>query len=281
MELRSASLIDTDIEGHYTFFPLADDISTRMHHHDFFEIFLIAEGHITHHINGHIEHIERGALVFIRPPDVHCFSQYQGADCKLINLAFTHNVFEALASFLDMPRAQILAPELPPTVALSTRNSGVLRDQLQQWGQVVHGDKAHARRRLRALLAHIISQHFFTGGSFSARPMPVWLQDLIQEMRRPEHFIEGRDALLRLANRTPEYVGRSFKQYLDMTPSQFINELRLDHARDLLLYTDLSPTDIAFDAGFGNLSYFYALFKDRWDCSPNQFRRQHQKAIIP
>ena len=100
-------------------------------------------------------------------------------------------------------------------------------------------------------------------------------------MQKRANFIEGREALLRMANRTPEYVGRSFKQHLGITPSQFINALRLDYATDLLLHTEQSPTDICYEVGFGNVSHFYHLFKDRGHCSPNQYRKQHQRTLIP
>lgn len=281
MELRSASIIDADIEGHYAFIPLADQISTRLHHHDFYEIFLVAEGNINHHINGETEHLTQGALVFIRPDDTHCFSQRPDGECKLINLAFLIRTFNALVVFLEFPHDPLLSPGHPPSVQLDVNRANQLRHQLQRWGHATHGDKQLSRQRLRALLASIISHYFVEQNAHTARSMPTWLQELVQQMRRPEHFIEGRDALLRLANRTPEYVGRSFKAYLDTTPSQFINDLRLDHADELLLNTDLSPTDIAYEVGFNNVSYYYHLFKARWGCAPNQFRNLHRRSAVP
>lgn len=281
MELRAASIIDSEIEGHYAFFPFAEGISTREHQHDFYEIFLITEGCIEHHINDEIEILTSGSLVFIRPTDAHFFKQYAENNCKLINLAFFTQTFDAIVNFLGFETDILLLSAQPTTIVLNNSDTVSLRTQLQHWGRMLYGEKNHSRQMLRALLAHIMSHCFIAQKVPLTEQAPLWLTDLVQTLQEPSNFIEGREALMRLANRTPEYVGRAFKKYLGLTPSQFINDLRLDYASNLLLNTDRAPMDIAYDAGFGNLSYFYHLFKMRWHCSPNQYRTQHQQTLVP
>ena len=280
MELRAASIIDVEIGGHYAFIPFAEQISTRLHRHDFYEVFLIAQGEITHHINGQVQHLTSGSLILIRPDDAHCFSQTEHKNCELINVAFLTPIFDAVVSFLELQRHLFATPELPLMKQLNSGDKKRLQEHLQYWGRLSYRDALTARRNLRALLAQIVSEHFASAAVQISEPMPPWLHQVIVEMKKQEHFIEGRVALLRLAKRTPEYVGRVFQQYLDKTPSQFINDLRLDYAGDLLLHTEQSPTEIAFEAGFGNVSYFYQLFKARWGCSPNQFRKDHRQTLI-
>ncbi|MGB1286592.1 MAG: helix-turn-helix domain-containing protein [Aggregatilineales bacterium] len=281
MELRAASIINSEIEGHYAFFPFIEGISTREHQHDFYEIFLIAEGSIEHHINGATDILKNGSLVFIRPKDAHFFRQYAGDNCKLINLAFLVRTFDVITTFLDFQADILLCSPQPPAQVLSHSDTLSLQNRLQYWGRMLYGEKPRSRQTLRALLAHIISHYFISQQEPLAEMPPLWLTDLIRAMQESDNFIEGREALMRLANRTPEYIGRTFKKHLGLTPSQFINNLRLDYAGNLLLNTDRSPTDIAYDVGFGNLSYFYHLFKVRWHCSPNQYRNQHQQTLLP
>ncbi|MGB7337275.1 MAG: helix-turn-helix domain-containing protein [Phototrophicaceae bacterium] len=281
MELRAAKIIDTDIEGHYAFYPFVDQISTRLHQHNFYEIFLIAEGSIQHHINGEVQQLNSGALVFIRPDDAHYFSKFQDTNCKLINLAFLSQTFTAIVTFLDLQSDTLLDVTQPPTIQLTKSDNVNLQMRLQIWGRSLYGNKTRSRQTLRTLLADTITEYFMADYILINDPIPKWLTTLKQEMQKTEHFTEGRDALMRLANRSPEYVGRAFKDYYRITPSQFINDLRLDYASDLLLTTDNSPTDIAYDTGFGNLSHFYHLFKARWHCSPNQYRKQHRRTLVP
>ncbi|MEL6272771.1 MAG: helix-turn-helix transcriptional regulator, partial [Chloroflexota bacterium] len=276
MELRAANIIDSEIEGHYGFFPIVDQISTRRHHHDFFEIFLIAKGTIHHHVNGETTLLSEGHLVFIRPEDAHCFSQHEHQNCELLNIAFLQSTQRDVCAFLDHDTCThvLLQPQLPPTVTVSQQALKSVIRQLEQWGRVLHRDKQRSRLALRGLLANVVSAHFLTPSHIVDDAIPRWLQTLCHQMEDRENIIEGRDALLRLANRTPEYVGRSFKQHLGITPSRFINDLRLDYAADLLLHTDQTLTEICYATGFGNLSHFYHLFKKRWRCAPNQYRKR-------
>ena len=283
MRLLAIDYIDSDIEGHYALYPQIEQVSTQAHQHDFYEIFLISEGWTTHHINGEALVLNRGALVFIRPDDEHYYSQYDNQNCELINLAFLSTTFIALADYIGLRIHDdpLLSSTMPPMTVLTATEQNRLVTQLSEWGHLMYRDKARSRVALRALLAYILSQFFITRVDNYGEDVPQWLLELCQQMQQKEYMIEGRDALMRLANRTPEYVGRSFQQYLGVTPSQFINTLRLDYASNLLLHTNDPVIDICYNVGFGNLSHFYHLFKARWKCSPKAFRKTNRRILIP
>lgn len=283
MRLLAVDYIDTDIEGHYALYPQIEYVSTQAHQHDFYEMFLIAGGQIIHHINGESIVLNSGALVFIRPDDEHFFRRYANQDCRLINLAFFSHTFVALTDYigLSIHDDSLLTAPMPPITLLTATEKNLLIAQLKEWGHLMYRDKVRSRLALRALLAHVISNFFITRVEDYSEDVPRWLIELCQQMQQKEHIINGRDALMNLANRTPEYVGRAFKQYLKITPSRFINNLRLDYASDLLLHTDHPVIEICYDVGFGNLSHFYHLFKARWDCSPKEFRKTNRRTLIP
>ena len=282
MKRLAENIIDSEIEGHYAFFPVVEDISTQEHQHDFFEIFLIADGAILHHINDEDILLQTGSLVFIRPNDAHFFNKHEDQSCELINLAFLEQTFRALVDYLglDLQNASLLTIALPPCVLLNTPQKNQVAAQLRQWGRYMYRDKGLSRLTLRALLARLLSDFFVARFEDFTGNMPQWLKDLCQEMERTENLAEGRTALLRLANRTPEYVGRAFKTHLGITPSKFINDLRLDYASDLLVHTDIPVIEVCHEVGFGNLSHFYHLFKTRWECSPIQFRKKNKQTLV-
>lgn len=283
MKLRAKDIIDPEIEGYYVFFPFVEHITTREHHHDFYEIFLIASGSIYHHINGENVLLTSGALVFIRPDDRHFYSPDADQNCELINFAFLSETLHRAITYLgvDHQNMAFLQATRPPITQLTISEKNQLVPQLKAWGRLIYRDKTQSRLVLRGLLGDVIATYFLARSDQFTIEIPLWLQEVCQQMRRKEHFIAGRDALMRLANRTPEYVGRSFKTYLGITPSQFINDLRLDLAADLLLYTDNPVIDICFEVGFENLSHFHHLFRARWGISPLQFRKQYRRDIIP
>lgn len=65
---------------------------------------------------------------------------------------------------------------------------------------------------------------------------------------------------------------RRFKKYLDKTPNQFINEVRLERARKMIVETQKPISQIAFQCGFNEPSYFAQQFKKLFDVLPSQLR---------
>lgn len=65
-----------------------------------------------------------------------------------------------------------------------------------------------------------------------------------------------------------------FREQTDMTPSQYVNERRLQAVRDALLHAPDSIAQLASRFGFCNQSALTRAFSQRFDLSPAQFRRQ-------
>ncbi len=66
---------------------------------------------------------------------------------------------------------------------------------------------------------------------------------------------------------------RRFKAFTGLTPSDYITELRLQKAKQLLTDTNLLIRDVAFSCGFENEYYFSNFFKKHTSMSPKAFRR--------
>lgn len=68
---------------------------------------------------------------------------------------------------------------------------------------------------------------------------------------------------------------KQFKQLTGLSPVQYINRLKIEKACQMLLSDDTSPRDISDFLGFYSLPYFYKVFKDITDMTPNQYRDIH------
>lgn len=81
-----------------------------------------------------------------------------------------------------------------------------------------------------------------------------------------------------------EYVGMSsshfqkiFKETMNISPNDYLINHRLTKAKELLLITDDSMTDIAYRTGFESNAYFSYVFKQKMKVSPSIYRKIHQK----
>lgn len=87
--------------------------------------------------------------------------------------------------------------------------------------------------------------------------------------------------IARVAAMTPVAFSRYFKRTTGRNVSDFINDLRISHAAELLRDTSHSVTHIAADAGYPTLSNFFRRFRERFGCSPLVYRRDSDYAATP
>lgn len=81
------------------------------------------------------------------------------------------------------------------------------------------------------------------------------------------------DQLATMVLINPHHFLRLFKKAYDTTPRQFLINLRLNAAKQLLQQTDQRVSSICHSIGFTSVSSFSGLFKEREGLSPSAFRK--------
>jgi len=74
---------------------------------------------------------------------------------------------------------------------------------------------------------------------------------------------------------TSNYLNRLVKQNLGQSTKQYIQNRRIDEAKRLLRYTELSVADIAEQLNFETASYFVRAFSKVTKTTPLQYRTSH------
>jgi two-component system response regulator YesN len=101
-------------------------------------------------------------------------------------------------------------------------------------------------------------------------------------IRRAKEYIEGHyaDPELSLsevaaqANLSPSHFSSVFSQETYQTFKEYLTELRINKAKELLRMTRLRSTDIAYQVGYNDPHYFSSVFKKNTGLSPIEFRSQ-------
>jgi AraC-like DNA-binding protein len=86
-------------------------------------------------------------------------------------------------------------------------------------------------------------------------------------------------ALEDLANDSQMSISRFsfiFKEQLGSPPMDYLNDLRLERARMMLLLGNKSILEISQECGFGSTSYFTTRFSRKFSCTPSLYRQQHK-----
>lgn len=96
-----------------------------------------------------------------------------------------------------------------------------------------------------------------------------------------DHFREqiSVDEVATLTNLTVPSFCRYFKKVTNKTFTHFVNEYRITHSLKLLAEQPLSITDICYESGFNNFSYFNRTFKSFTGKSPMEYRKEFRNIV--
>ena len=72
------------------------------------------------------------------------------------------------------------------------------------------------------------------------------------------------------------YLLRTFKRHVGMTPLCYHHQIRCKKAKDLLIRTDLSVSEIGELVGFVSSSHFSHIFRKTEGCTPSEYRKRHR-----
>ncbi|GAB1266114.1 GlxA family transcriptional regulator [Aurantivibrio infirmus] len=93
----------------------------------------------------------------------------------------------------------------------------------------------------------------------------IWLQDNYQKEIILAELAKQFDMSVRSFN-------RRFKLATGKSPLQYLQEIRMATARDLLQASNLNVSEIAYNVGYQDLGHFSALFKKLYHATPQDYR---------
>ena len=268
----------------------------NMHSHDFYEINIITNGSGRHYIG--TKSIETNKCdVFFIPPNVK-HGYYQIDKLEIFNILISPLFFDFFKNQTDnLPNLDYLF-DIEPKLRIN------------------YSAKMHITLppdKLKSLLPHLAEldalrtmqiEQNFTQDNNSAICMNALVlyclasicenatsknnhsNPLLQELIKSIEIIHNRFAenlpiseLAKTSHMSEATYTRLFKKNLNVTPSQYIMNLKLEQAATLLATTRLSIAAIAQSCGFFDSSHFIDKFKRKHQLTPKDYRKQY--ALLP
>lgn len=72
------------------------------------------------------------------------------------------------------------------------------------------------------------------------------------------------------------YLGQMFKKQYGESFKDYLNNIRVDKAKELLLNSDMKVNEIASEVGYNDVDYFINRFIARIGCTPARFRKMNK-----
>lgn len=245
------------------------------HSHDYFEIFMVVKGPVCHIINSRQQILNEGSLLFIRDFDIHQYEHANDGYFEFLNLALSRELLFSVFNYLgsDFPADKFLNAEIPPMVILPLKEKERLFFALTEIDQ--NHNKPAARLKIRHILTDLFVRCFLEYTDKSVY-IPPWLEITYEKMKNPKNFIAGVNRMYEISGKTREHLTRSLKIYYNITPTEFVNDLKLEYCANLLLTSNLPIVDVCYNCGFDNLSWFYKIFREKYGDTPSKYRKKHE-----
>ena len=238
-------------------------LSGLLHTHTFYEFFYIAAGSCIHEINGEKAELHAGDFVFITPQLSHRFlSQTENTD--VIVLSVIRDELEKLFSFYEICDF----PTLHSVLKLPIEKRKIL---LSLCENIVFAEIKEYIKDLRMIATQMFL--FCTEKVSRNTEMPPYFAEILDKMQDISYFAEGIPAFIRLSGYSHSQLCRLTQKHLGITPTEWINQIRMSHAYKLIVYSDIDYETICVTVGFKSFSYFSKLVKEYFGCSASKLRK--------
>ncbi len=253
------------------------------HRHNYAELVYVCCGSATHIINDTDKIIlQEGDLLFLNQSATHEILP-AGQDDIAVNFIILPEFFDRILSMME--RENVLRSFLISTLSshdsqityLHFQAKGILPIQNlienMLWNLI---DKKPGTNTINQITMGLIFMNLSVfAESMAQSQIGNYEQDLIFRILKymEAHYKSGTltdiSAEVKLP---PYYISRLLKKYTGQTFKELLQQQKLQQAVYLLSQTTLSVNDIIDAVGYNNSSYFYRIFREKYRCSPKEYR---------
>lgn len=263
---------------------------TQLHTHEYLELAYIVSGQFHQRILGRDIIFRQGELCLIDKNCLHQDCLDSGPVCILFigianeifeSIMFNHIADERILSFLQT--ALLKQKDLwqylhfQPVSDSNARMEEYFHSLLQE---LIHHDKAsgYICQGLLIRIFRLLSTEYDISLSSEMRKKMNWLlfKEITTYINLHYHDISIKQ-LSEHFHFHEDYFNRLIKSKTGMTYSEYVQNLRMAEAEQLLTHTELTVDQIASKVGYQNKGYFYKLFMERNHRSPAKYRKEKLK----
>lgn len=268
--------------------------STGEHCHlDFFALYLARGGSGVHRINATPYGISRGDAYLLPPGSVHIYESWKNLELDAFYFPLELWSEAEQAALRQSPGFWGLFLSAKHRLHLAPDAFGALEPPIAE----LRGDYRAAFAQNAPLAAPILlknglfrlliwlARHSATAKSTAKngdeKPLsektasrPRELADLLSWCESHPETPLSVEAMAARLFLSPRHFSTLFAREVGVSPAAYSRQLRLEHAKTLLLETPFSATEIALRTGWGDAAHFSRVFKAFYGASPREFRRR-------
>ena len=228
------------------------------------KFYYLTEGSFSITIEGTEYTAQPGDWFFIPAGTMHSYSNIPGVEMKKYWMHF--DIY---------PSANLLAP-LQVAYKVNAADCPQVQALFQEFARLRRCKDLCDRLRLKAVILNLLAEYI----RLADKNTPVVWEERDEDMRSVLAYIQVNfrrslttEELAEVCHMHPTHFIRAFKLRMAQTPHQYIADVRMEYARQLLDRSDRSVIQIAEDSGFYDLAHFSRTFKQYYSMTPTQYRK--------
>ena len=256
------------------------------HRHDFFEILFLTKGSGIHIIDFKEYQITEHSLFFLSPGQIHSIEFSK--DIEGYIFLFTPEFYllnkQNKHKLLEFPFFYHLGENQPPIYLKEEIDISFLTDVFKKGCKEITIEDESTPDMITALLDLVLTSskrlYPLTEHVISTKSGHLLVKKFKQHIEENYQNNFSVSDYANLLNITPSHLTETVKSVTGRTSTDFIYDKITLEIKRLLLYSDLSATEIALELNFNDQSYFTKYFKRQSGYTPKQFRTQSQDSTI-
>lgn len=238
----------------------------QTHFHDFFEIEYIVEGSGTCFIDGKKYAILPGMVFFMSPVNTHKVFLEK---TEYVNISFSENVCSpGLLSRLAISDSAI-------ALHLPQKHRGLFYALCLELSENL-SDSTYAGMLLDCILTKLFKD---IAPGKSEKNLSTSKKATLYIINNFRKGITLKDTAA-YAGLTPAYFSNLFKKETGVSFKEYLDRMRFENAKKLILLSDMTFQQICAESGFSNYENFIRRFKRRYGVTPTDYRKENRKIHI-
>lgn len=243
-----------------------------LHWHDCFEIELLLRGSAVQVLNGQRYEMQPGDIYLLNPTDFHSI-ETEGA--VVYNIMFSEEMLD------EDVLQKILSIDKNIIFRLSQHELHSAEFMISQMLYEFENTAIYSDSVIKNLMECLFILILRKCG-LSERESEVGENDSI---RKSVLYIHSRfrdnptlEQVASVAGLNKNYFSGLFHESTGKTYKEYLNSLKLEHAKKLVLTSNIPVTEICFASGFNSLTNFLRVFKEAYSFSPTAMRKNKMKS---
>jgi len=252
----------------------------RPHRHDFYQIFWITRGERSFSIDFDSFPVNAPSFVFVPPGAVHTFGTLESTSGYIVS--FQQDFLEAQGHSIDLFED---CPAFDPahfravlrvTPATEERVTRCVEQIFAEFSSKQLGYQAATAALLRLLFIEIRRTLSNQAGSNSFQKYSSLTARFLRRLNSRPYQIASASEVSRFLGVSRSWLNQLVRKETGKNLTDHLQGRLILESKRLLAHSDLNISEIAYQLGFEDASYFTRIFRQIAQASPSEFREHHR-----